>query len=131
MGDTPIIVKSPWKEYCSWLGCPWYTPSIRAMYVPSMINAQLLSQWARILVYFSPFAISIQLKVLQMDFMLLHSLPTWEILLWGALSFMSEGSVLVFTEKQLLIWGCLSTRAGAICGPSSSSGSVYLSIPYP
>lgn len=33
-----------------------------------------------------------------------------------ALSFMSEGSVLVFTEKQLLIWGCLSTRAGAICG---------------
>lgn len=26
MGDTPIIVKSPWKEYCSWLtGCPWYT----------------------------------------------------------------------------------------------------------
>ena len=26
MGDTPIIVKSPWKDYCSWLtGCPRYT----------------------------------------------------------------------------------------------------------
>lgn len=39
-----------------------------------------------------------------------------------ALSFVSEGSVLVFTEKQLLIWGCLSTCAGTVWGQTPYLG---------
>lgn len=54
-------------------------------------------------------------KVFQMDFYCSFILFQPENFTLRALSFMSEGSVLVFTEKQLLIWGCLSTRAGAIC----------------
>lgn len=75
------------------------------MYVPSMTNAQLLSQWARILVYFSLFAISIQLKSVADGFLLLlHSPPSWEIWLWGHFHLCLK-AVSLYSQKNNSLFG--------------------------
>lgn len=88
--------------------------NIREMCVPSMTDTQNLGQWARILVYFFPFAVSIQLKSVADGFLLLpHSLPTWEILLWGHFHLCLK-AVTLYSQKN-----------------NSLFGSVYSSVPYP